>query len=713
MHEVPVSKPMATSVSAYPEDGEPSGLLAFRRLDEFLGRAVESARGRYGPEASADPFRGLYVNAEQAERSMRRPPGEPLCAPGDSQPAGSEPGWERIAATERGWSWLRTGYALSDFELDVVLLALAPEVDPRYERLYGYLQDDVNRRRPTMGLALDLLTVTARERLAARRYFGAEAPLLGRRVLSLLPNPRAEAASVIGRFLVLDEQIVDVLLDQGGLDRRLTAFCELLTPPPAPVEDEALYRMVGEAWGRVPLRLYFQGPPGAGGRRTAQTLAAALAVPLLAVDTEDILHDDTVLELVFREATLHGALLHLDDVDSPCTPALADRLAAYDGVVTLAGSRPWVPTSRRPLGVLTVPYAPGDTTQRRTTWQQAFAAHGVEAAAADLDALAVRFRLGPSQIEDAVLTARTAARLRTKDDPELAARPPSRAELFAAARAQTGHELTTLARRVEPSRGWEDIVLPAESLELLHSLCEWIVHRRQVMEEWGFDRRMSQGRGISALFAGPSGTGKTMAAEVVAHDIGLDLFKIDLSMVVSKYIGETEKNLERVFTAAADADAILFFDEADALFGKRSDVHDAHDRYANIEVSYLLQRMEEYDGLAILATNMRRHLDDAFTRRLRFIVEFPFPDDAERRRIWDVCIPPEAPRAPDVDLDRLARDFRLSGGNIHNIVLHAAFLAVAGDGRIGMTELLRATRREYLKMGKVEPMADPGRQEPL
>ncbi|MCQ9181333.1 AAA family ATPase [Streptomyces sp. IBSBF 2953] len=708
-----MSEAMAASVSACTENGTAPGLPAFRRLDDLLRPAVESTLGRRGAEDADDARRGPNGAARQrGARFTHRMPGERPSAEGHPDTAGREPGWEDIVGMERGWSWLRNCYGLCDFELDVVLLALAPEVDPAYERLYGCLQDDADRRRPTVGLALDLLTATPRERLLARRFFGADAPLLGRRVLSLLPDPCTASAPLPARLLVPDGQIVDVLLDQGGLDRRLAPFCELMTPPPGPVEDEALYRTVRDAWGRRPLRLYFQGPPGAGRRRTAEALAGALAVPLLAVDAEDVVQDADALELLFREASLQGALLHFDDVESPCTRALADRLSAYDGVVTLSGSRPWAPTVRRPLGVLTVPCAPGDAASRRAGWEAALAAHGARAAPADLDALAVRFRLGPAQIEDAVLTARTAARLHAEDDPEAAAGAPSRPELFAAARAETGHRLTSLARRVEPSRTVRDLVLPPESLELLHGLCEWMVHRRRVMDEWGFDRRMSQGKGVSALFAGPPGTGKTMAAEVVAHDVGLDLFKIDLSMVISKYVGETEKNLERVFTAAADADAILFFDEADALFGRRSDVHDAHDRYANIEVAYLLQRMEEYDGLAILATNMRGHLDDAFTRRLRFVVEFPFPDDAERRRIWDVCIPPEAPRAPDVDLDRLAREFRLSGGNIHNIVLHAAFLAAAGDGRIGMTELLRATRREYLKMGKVEPAPDPGPQGP-
>jgi SpoVK/Ycf46/Vps4 family AAA+-type ATPase len=235
-----------------------------------------------------------------------------------------------------------------------------------------------------------------------------------------------------------------------------------------------------------------------------------------------------------------------------------------------------------------------------------------------------------------------------------------------------------------------------------------VAHRRQVLASWGFDRAMSQGKGITALFAGPPGTGKTMAAEVVARDLGLDLYKINLATIVSKYIGETEKNLERVFTAAADADAILLFDEADALFGKRSDVRDSHDRYANIEVAYLLQRMEQHDGVAILATNLRHHLDDAFTRRLQFVVDFPFPDDAERRRIWQVCFPAEAPRDADVDLDLLAHEFRLAGGNIRNIVLASAYRAAADGTAIRMAHLIHATRREHHKMGKVMPSTAPG-----
>jgi len=222
-----------------------------------------------------------------------------------------------------------------------------------------------------------------------------------------------------------------------------------------------------------------------------------------------------------------------------------------------------------------------------------------------------------------------------------------------------------------------------------------------VYGEWGFGRKLSLGKGLSVLFAGPSGTGKTMAAEIIAGELGLDLYKIDLSTVVSKYIGETEKNLSRIFIEAETSNAILFFDEADALFGKRSEVKDSHDRYANIEIGYLLQRMEEYEGVVILATNFRKNMDEAFVRRLHFTVEFPFPNEDDRRRIWERIWPQDTPKSSALNLDFMARRFELTGGNIRNIALASAFLAADNRNIVDMTHLLHATKREYQKMGKV------------
>jgi SpoVK/Ycf46/Vps4 family AAA+-type ATPase len=243
-------------------------------------------------------------------------------------------------------------------------------------------------------------------------------------------------------------------------------------------------------------------------------------------------------------------------------------------------------------------------------------------------------------------------------------------------------------------------VLPADALDQLRELCVRVACRDAVVDGWGFGARLARGGGVNALFSGPSGTGKTMAAEVIAGALGVDLFRIDLAGIVSKYIGETEKNLDRVFAAAEHANGILFFDEADALFGKRSEVHDSHDRYANIEISYLLQKMEQFDGVAILVTNLRGNLDDAFVRRLAFAVHFPFPDVAYRERIWRGIWPPDAPVDPAIDVAALARQFPLSGGHIRNVAVAAAFHAAGRGSGVELSDVLHAVRREYQKLGK-------------
>jgi SpoVK/Ycf46/Vps4 family AAA+-type ATPase len=268
-------------------------------------------------------------------------------------------------------------------------------------------------------------------------------------------------------------------------------------------------------------------------------------------------------------------------------------------------------------------------------------------------------------------------------------------------RDHSNQKLAALAQKIQPKCRWPDIVLPADRLQQLREICNHVKYRALVYQEWGFDQKLSLGKGLNALFAGPSGTGKTMSAEIMAGELRLDLYKIDLSTVVSKYIGETEKNLARIFEEAETSNAILFFDEADALFGRRSEVRDSHDRYANSEIGYLLQKMEEYQGAVILATNFRKNMDDAFVRRMHFTVEFPFPGECDRRRIWEQVWPQGTPRSPDLNLEFMARRFEMAGGNIRNIALSSAFLAAA-DGRvITMPHLIRATRREYQKMGKV------------
>jgi SpoVK/Ycf46/Vps4 family AAA+-type ATPase len=263
-----------------------------------------------------------------------------------------------------------------------------------------------------------------------------------------------------------------------------------------------------------------------------------------------------------------------------------------------------------------------------------------------------------------------------------------------------------LAKKITPIYNWQDIILPNDRLQHLREICVHLKYRQQVFHTWGFERKMSLGKGLSILFVGPSGTGKTMAAEIIANEIGLDLYKIDLSCVVSKYIGETEKNLSKIFQEAEQSNSILFFDEADAIFGKRSEVKDSHDRYANIEINYLLQKIEEYEGISILASNFQKNIDEAFTRRMRFIIEFPFPDEEYRYRIWKTVFPNDTPLDGDIDFEFLASKLTFTGGNIKNIAFRAAFLAAEDSGVIAMEHIIRATKREFQKMGRLCVKAD-------
>jgi hypothetical protein len=335
-------------------------------------------------------------------------------------------------------------------------------------------------------------------------------------------------------------------------------------------------------------------------------------------------------------------------------------------------------------------------------WQLALGAHGVATEPdVELEALAGRYALTGGAIHRACTDA-----VRSMEIGETGMRSLSSRDLESAARGQSSHGLRRFAQKVDVRAAWESLVVPRHILRQLRDVCTAERYRQTVYGKWGFDQRLTSGKGLNVLFCGSSGTGKTMAAGIVARELSLDLYRIDLSIVVSKYIGETEKQLSLIFREAKASNAALFFDEADALFGKRSEVKDAHDRYANIEVAYLLQKMEEYDGIVILATNLRRNMDDAFSRRLQHVIEFPFPDAEHRERIWRSILPPAAPVASDIDFGFLGRQFELSGGNIRNVALASAFFAAEEGTPIRMEHCVVATALEMQKTGKLPSRAE-------
>jgi AAA+ superfamily predicted ATPase len=700
-------------------------LVAVRRLDQRLARACAAVQDAPAEGAGSDPYRGLYVKDEDVARLLARGPCEPL-SPALGREA-ETPLYDSIQKYPRALTELAQVYDLTCFDLDVVLIALAPELDLRYERLYAFIQDDLTRQRPSVELALNLLCPSAALKLSRLEHFSPEAPLVREGLLHLLPDPNQVHPPFPAHYLKLDEQLVRLLLRQPGLDSRLAPFCEWVGATAAlddlPVGDEqkrALLALVSgaRAAGRS-LKLHFHGPRGVSKRSAAEALAAEVGACLLVCDLSralDAADFGQALKLVFREAQMQDAILYLDGVDSlhtseraPHAKLFGAALDACAGVAILAGEREGLAGgSHGSLGVIDVPFPAQDFAQRRACWLDALRRRGVMLDDAGLDALAGRFRMTRGQIESAADAAVQRALWReaalTPDDSDgshgAPGLLPKLSDLFASARAQASHNLGDLARKVEARYDWGDIVLPDDQLSQLKELCRQVKHRHVVYGEWGFGRKLSLGKGLNALFGGPPGTGKTMAAEVVARELSLDLYKIDLSQVVSKYIGETEKNLDRIFREARASFSILFFDEADALFGKRSEVRDAHDRYANIEVGYLLQKMEEYDGIAVLATNLRQHMDEAFIRRMHVIVEFPFPDEQYRRRIWEVTFPRETPLAGDVNFGTLAAEIKLPGGNIKNIALTAAFFAAEEGSAVHMRHLERAARREHQKLGR-------------
>lgn len=584
---------------------------------------------------------------------------------------------------------------LSGFDRHVLALCAAVELDTRISDLCAKAQGDPNKPWPTFALAFALFDDPEWNALSPH------APL---RYWRLLEINQPGALPLTGAALAADERIVNYLKGLNYIDDRLTPLLDPINTEQndvsLPVSQQQLVDSIIEflQYSNIvqkPPVIELLGRDFSCKRLIAGSVASTYGLNLYAISLSNLAMNnsdfDTFTRLWQRESLLMPLALYIQSHER--TDKDISQLVRYvernSGIVFIASEDTRLETDHDRLAVEVNKPTPDE---QDLIWKEALQ----NLADGQPQRLSEQFSFNRNDIAH---LARTSIDRTTANGTSLTS------DLWQACRIRARASMEQLAQRIDAKATWEQLVLPSEQKSLLYQITDQVSRRKQVYEDWGFREKMNRGLGINALFAGESGTGKTMAAEVIAHTLELDLYCIDLSSVVSKYIGETEKNLRRLFNSAEDSGAILFFDEADALFGKRSEVKDSHDRYANIEINYLLQRIESYRGLAILATNMKSALDKAFVRRLRFIVDFPFPAIEERTEIWRRIFPSETPVDENLDCARLAR-LNLTGGNIHNVALNAAFSAARNNSKVTMPLVLNAARVEYKKLERPAKESD-------
>jgi hypothetical protein len=696
------------------------------RLDLLLHREVLRLRAAY--QLSLDEFRGLYISDQQVDELLLQAHQdgtvdssvEELTAMADQ--LGEAIREDPTSPLQR----LAQRFNLDPLDRDVLLLALAPEIDLKYETLFAYLNNDVTRKWPTTDLATRLLANDPLQMLATRSRLSPDAPLLSEGLVVPI-EAGAERRPLLASGFAVAEPVARVVLGLPFDTTSLQPWARVQLAGNVTWDQvscamssrrqlQRLAVLIGSSGSsQLPL-VVLEGPPGSGRRTAAQAMCSDLELGLVELDWAALQrNDEATLRRRLQSLMLHTRLFRLavcvraDEISEPDSSAAAgvvehffdrlrDRRVPILFSCAINGRRPAL---SRSTPSLVVRFDDLDYHERTQMWQAALAEQCCEVGEEVVNAVADRFVLTPSQIRCAAAEAVLSHHLSSGEKEGLDSE-----RLREAARSQSSADLGRLASRVPPLHGWDDLVLPDSTLERVREIVAAIEHRHVVFGDWGFARRLGNSSGLMALFSGVSGTGKTMTAAVIARELGLELYRIDLSAVVSKYIGETEKNLDRIFTAARRANGILFFDEADALFGKRSEVKDAHDRYANIEIAYLLQKMEDYEGVAILASNLGRNIDQAFSRRMHFVVDFPRPSESHRERLWKGMFPRETPLGDDIDLPFLARQFELTGGDIRTVALDAVFMAARNSKVVTMATLIKAMARQMIKQGKAVSVAD-------
>ncbi len=608
-------------------------------------------------------------------------------------------------------SQLKNLFMLNDFELDALLTCLMPEFFQGFAKVFGFLQDDATLTYPTIGFLLDLFCRGHYMRAEADQSFHAGRPLKFWRLL--VPVGEEARKPPHNRAYRVDQRIVDYLMGSNLYADELTGqiIIQDVDPDAAPLKHkvflENLIRTVRN--GQECIVVHLQGPHQEDAVQLVRAATGHLGWRLIKIPLSALFHQkdwklDT-LELVLREALLQpAAILFYEENRSAqnrldLTPLLG--CLSRKGILCFyLGQSPVMVDGIEPaINYFKVEFKTPTPSERLPYWHRAIEDAELNLSPDMAEQLAIRYPLSEQQIKK--MFTRLSVRLNGNGN-----QPEHVMHLLTEViNDYSLRPLDELAQKIESFYEWNDLVMHKSLADHLKAFRNNIAHQFTVYEKWGFGTKESRGRGVVALFSGRSGTGKTMAAEVIANDLKINLYRIDLASVVSKYIGETEKNLKNIFESARGTNTLLFFDEADSLFGRRTDIHDAHDRYANLEVNYLLQKLEEHDGPVILATNRRKNIDEAFLRRIHFIVEYPLPSEPLRQVIWQKKIPALVPKSDDLDLNFLAKQFEISGGDIKNAALQATFMAAEAGTPLNMDHLLAALRREYRKMGKHFPGA--------
>lgn len=611
-------------------------------------------------------------------------------------------------------------FNLTAFEIQSLIICIAPIVDSRYAKAYVYLNNDFSKKNPTRELIFSLLGAGENPDYGSLFKLHHPSSLIRYGLIEIGGDELYSSSQYAP--LRIDSRIAQYILNHQAIDEKLSSAIKYISPIPwnqVVIPDDLFQSLNGllnyELSQNGRACLYLQGRQGVGRKTVAQALCGDQGISMLQVDVRELLHTpeefERAIKRLLREGLLQLAAVCFCNTESLETYAAAHHAGIVDSFVEAIEELGWLVflCSDQPIpqamvkSTIIYPFeiSPPQLEDQLSLWKLHLKKLKIDSNPIDLDKVISRFNLTGGQICSALQRASKAAHIRNPQDTTIDTQ-----DLIVSSRIQSQPNLSSLARKVSPKYSWEDLVLPEGQSSQLREIISQVKHRHTVMNLWGFGRKLSLGRGLNALFSGPSGTGKTMSAEVIGHELALDMYKIDLSSVVSKYIGETEKNLNRLFDEAEYSNAILFFDEADALFGKRSEVKDAHDRFANIEVAYLLQKMEEYEGITILSTNLRQNIDDAFIRRIQYIVDFPFPNPLQRELIWGKVFPDGAPVDDELDFSFLANRFKLTGGNIRNIALRSSYYAAEQGSSINMMHLVRATKRELQKAGTLFTEAD-------